>query len=131
MHNNKKTEALAILNDDNGTRNMRGQLPDLPADASDQEIYDAIYYEKLIECMFSSPFVEWCDMRRRDWLQPGSILHYPVPGSELELLGEEYYTFGGREGVEGEDYSALTSGWPVKNHPHGGWWLPGLSSVKY
>lgn len=39
--------------------------------------------------------LQWFFMRRYDMLQAGTALHYPVPGSELELLGLENYTFGG------------------------------------
>ena len=34
-------------------------------------------------------------MRRHDLLQPGTPLHFAVPGSELELGGVPLYSFGG------------------------------------
>ena len=34
-------------------------------------------------------------MRRRDMLQRGTILHYPVPAAELEILGLDNYTIAG------------------------------------
>ena len=35
------------------------------------------------------------DMRRRDNLQRGTILHFPVPAAELEIIGAEWYTISG------------------------------------
>jgi hypothetical protein len=40
-------------------------------------------------------------MRRRIMLQKGTILHYPVPGKELETLGLENYTYGGESNADG------------------------------
>ena len=39
--------------------------------------------------------IQWFLMRRHDMLQEGTPTMFPVPGSELELLGLENYTFGG------------------------------------
>jgi len=39
--------------------------------------------------------LQWYMMRRHDLLQPGTPLHFAVPGGELELLGIPLYTFGG------------------------------------
>tara|TARA_Y100001935_G_scaffold238369_1_gene224934 strand:+ start:323335 stop:325116 length:1782 start_codon:yes stop_codon:yes gene_type:complete len=41
--------------------------------------------------------LQWFFMRRHDLLQAGTALHYAVPGSELEILGLENYTFGGAD----------------------------------
>lgn len=38
---------------------------------------------------------QWFFMRRHDLLQAGTPNHFAVPGSELELLQRENYTFGG------------------------------------
>lgn len=38
---------------------------------------------------------QWFFMRRHDLLQAGTPTHFAVPGSELELLQRENYTFGG------------------------------------
>ena len=115
-----KAAAIAILNDAAGARKVRGELADIPGSATDAEVIEAIYYERSIECLLSSPGMHFYDMRRRDYLQPGTMLHWPVSAKELETLGEENYTFGGNQGVEGEDYAAATSGWPVQDKP-GGW----------
>jgi hypothetical protein len=39
--------------------------------------------------------IQWFFMRRHDLLQTGTATMYPVPASELELLGRSIYTFGG------------------------------------
>lgn len=39
--------------------------------------------------------IQWFFMRRHDLLQEGTATMFPVPGSELEILGLENYTFGG------------------------------------
>lgn len=41
--------------------------------------------------------IQWFFMRRHDMLQAGTPLNYPVPGSELEILGLDNYTFGGAD----------------------------------
>jgi len=60
--------------------------------------------------------IQFFQMRKEDLLQPGTPLHYPIPGSQLQIMGIECYTFGGTEGTEegmagtpGIDYS--TGGW--------------------
>ncbi|WP_234567040.1 hypothetical protein [Rhodohalobacter sp. 614A] len=39
--------------------------------------------------------IQWFFMRRHDMLQEGTATMFPVPGSELEILGLDNYTFGG------------------------------------
>ncbi len=53
--------------------------------------------------------VGFCDMRRRDMLQYGTYLHYPVPGKELETLQLPNYTFGGAGNADGVNTS--NGGW--------------------
>lgn len=48
-------------------------------------------------------------MRKKNLLQQETLLHFPVPGSALESIPADYYTYGGNEGVAGQDYS--TGGW--------------------
>lgn len=52
--------------------------------------------------------LQWFMMRRHDLLQPGTPLHFAIPGSELELLGLPLYTFGGA-GYEAEEGTATGS----------------------
>ena len=49
------------------------------------------------------------EMRGKDLLEPGTLLHFPIPGAALDAAGIPYYTFGGSTGTPGEDYS--TGGW--------------------
>lgn len=102
-------EAIAVLNDDNLPRNARGELDDLPETASKAEILNAIFYERDIELIAQGFMVGFYDMRRRDMLQKGTYLHYPVPGKELETLGLPIYTFGGESNADGVNTS--NGGW--------------------
>jgi len=34
-------------------------------------------------------------MRRRNMLQPGTLLHFPIPAKELMVMQLPLYTFGG------------------------------------
>lgn len=102
--------AAAILNDASNTRKDRGGLADVAAVEAD--LLDAIYYEKTIECILTGECVEFYDMRRRDMLQAGTFLHLPIPAQQLEVMGLDFYTFGGTTGEAGIDYS--TGGWETK-----------------
>lgn len=82
--------AVAILNDPSGPRKVRGQLPDVNQ-ASD-DVLRLILDEKEIECYGTGAGVSFYDMRRTDRLQKGTLLHFPVPATELELIGEPFYT---------------------------------------
>ncbi len=94
--------AKAILNDPNGPRKVRGQLPDVTStDAT--EVLRIIFDEKDIELMNTGMGISYFDMRRRDQLQSGTILHYPVPFATLEILQEPVYTIGGTP--DGENVS--------------------------
>ena len=98
--------AAAVINA--GTRSTRGNLPDV--DASDATaVADAIWYERNIELVLTGLGVEFFDMRRNDLLQKGTMLHFPIPAQQLQLIPLPFYTFGGDKGVAGEDYSI--GGW--------------------
>ena len=90
-----------------GTRTTRGNLPAVTA--NEQDVKDAIWYERNIELVLVGVGVNFFDMRRNDLLQKGNLLHFPLPAQQLQLLGLPYYTFGGTDGVPGEDYSV--GGW--------------------
>jgi hypothetical protein len=102
-----RTGAIAIINQ--GSRTLKGRLAPLPPDATEQEILEAIFYERDIELINTGLGISFFDMRRRDMLQYGTPLHFPVPGQDLELLFMENYTFGAGQGKPGEDYSV--GGW--------------------
>ena len=92
--------AAAILNDVNNPRIARGNLD--PVDEFDDiAILDAIMYERYIELFHNGWMIHFHDMRRTDYLQYGTPLHFPVPGQVLEDLGQTPYTFGGFDNADG------------------------------
>lgn len=75
---------------------------------------EAIHYERMIEMPLASAGLSFWEMRGKDKLQPGTLLHFPIPGAALiaiqpPLTPVENYTYGGSTGVAGKDYS--TGGW--------------------
>ncbi len=86
--------AAAILNAPDGARKARGGLPDV-APATDEEALETIFYERDVELILTQGGTSFFDMRRRDMLQAGTILHFPVPGSELQILGLPLFTTDG------------------------------------
>ncbi|MCD6200502.1 MAG: RagB/SusD family nutrient uptake outer membrane protein [Bacteroidales bacterium] len=92
--NNDVAGATAILNDPNGARKARGGLADV-APSSVDEALDLIFYERDVELILTTSGDGFFDMRRRDMLQRGTILHFPVPAAELEILGLDNYTIAG------------------------------------
>ena len=94
--------AVAILNDPDGARKVRGLLPDVTAtDAA--TVLLRIIDEKDVELCVSGVGIGYFDMRRRDRLQSGTILHFPVPATELEIIQFPVYTIGGTP--DGENVS--------------------------
>ena len=63
----------------------------------------------MVEFPLASSGISFWEMRGKDLLQAGTLLHFPIPGSALESIPEAYYTFGGTQGASGTDYSA--GGW--------------------
>lgn len=98
-------EAADIINA--STRVTRGGLPFVPAEM--ESILEAIHHERMVELMSSGFGIQFFQMRKENMLQPGSPLHYPIPGSQLEINKMNYYTFGGETGTPGIDFS--TGGW--------------------
>ncbi len=86
--------ATAILNDPEGARKARGGLPDV-APATEKEVLRMIFDERGIELVLTQGGTSYFDMRRTDRLQAGTILHYPVPAAELEIIGYPNYTTDG------------------------------------
>ena len=99
--------AIDILN--NGTRVSRGNLSPLDYSTSFEEVIDAIFYERDIELIMSGFGLAFTDMRRRDMLQKGTLLHFPIPAKELMLMQMPVYTFGGVENADGINTS--DGGW--------------------
>lgn len=102
---NQYVDAAAVINA--GTRVTRGGLPEVPASA--EEIEAAIFHERNVELMNSGFGVEFFTLRKADKLQKGTFLHLPIPGSQLQVLLMDYYTFGADQGTPGQDVSA--GGW--------------------
>ncbi len=94
--------AVAILNNPEGARKLRGQLADVTS-TNAAEVLSIIFYERDIELMDTFGGLGYYDMRRRDNLQSGSILHFPVPMTELEIAQIPVYTIGGAP--DGENVS--------------------------
>lgn len=98
-------EAADLINA--SPRITRGNLPPVTADT--ESIIKAIHHERMVELMCSGFGIQFFQMRKENKLQPGSPLHYPIPGSQLEIMNIQYYTYGGNEGLPGIDYS--NGGW--------------------
>ncbi len=90
-----------------GTRTTRGELPVVAATTA--AIKSAIHHERMVEFAYTGAFIGFFEMRKENLLQAGTLLHFPVPGTALESIPADNYTFGGSQGVAGTDYS--TSGW--------------------
>ncbi len=101
----KVQEAADVMNA--SARVTRGKLPPLPADQA--AILEAVHYERFVELMLSGLGIQYFQMRKENKLQKGTILHFPIPGSQLDVMQMDYYTFGGTTGVAGVDYS--NGGW--------------------
>jgi len=105
LHQSNYSGAAGIINA--GTRVTRGALAPVAANAT--EVEQAIFYERNIELFCTGLGLEFFTMRKADKLQPGTPLHLPIPGSQLEVNIMESYTFGPGIGVAGQDYS--NGGW--------------------
>jgi len=106
-----KSGAISLLN--SGTRVTRGSLTSLEANISDTEFLEALFYERDIELIMTGFGTAFFDMRRRDMLQEGTPLHFPMPAKELGVNGIPLYTFGGVANADGINTS--NGGWfPLK-----------------
>lgn len=105
MHLNDLEAAAEIIN--SGTRVTRGGLK--PVNPTAEEIAQALFHERNTELFCSGMGIEFFTMRKADLLQPGTPLHLPIPGRQLELNNLGYYTFGGNKGIPGLDVSS--GGW--------------------
>ena len=107
VHLGHTADAIVLLN--SGTRTQRGHLPPLDAMTPDNEVLKAIFYERNIELMITGMGISFFDMRRRDLLQKGTPLHFPIPASELQVVGLPLYTYGGVDHADGINTS--NGGW--------------------
>jgi len=107
FHTGNKSGAIDIIN--NGPRVTRGQLPLLDYSISDEEFLYALFYERDIELYMTGFGKGFFDMRRRDMLQEGTMLHFPIPAKELNVMAMPIYTFGGVANADGINTS--NGGW--------------------
>jgi hypothetical protein len=90
-----------------GTRVLRGNLPAVAVDLV--AVKKAIHYERMVEFAYTGMGIAFFEMRKENLLQKGTLLHFPIPGKALQSIPATNYTFGGTQGVAGEDYSNV--GW--------------------
>jgi len=102
-HLGQDAQAISTLNA--SSRSTRGSLPDLASSSTHKEILDAIFYERDIEFFVAGFGIGYFDMRRRDMLQKGTLLHFPIPSKELNVLGLSVYSFGGVDNADGKGTS--------------------------
>lgn len=100
-------QAIQIIND--GTRTTRGELPLLSPDSDKEKVLEAVFYERDIELIQTGFGIAFFDMRRRDMLQTGTMLHFPIPAKELMVMQMPIYTFGGEYNADGINTS--NGGW--------------------
>jgi hypothetical protein len=109
--------AAAELNAADASRKVKGELPDVAP--TEDDLRAALHYEYAIEIDGAGgTFVPFTFMRRNDLLQGGTLTQFPVPQVQLDLIGEETYTFGGKDyagekGIYGEIATARDNGWKL------------------
>ncbi len=101
--------AISIINA--GTYVTRGGLPPLGTGLSPEQILDLTFYERDIELILSGMGIGFFDMRRRDMLQKGSLLHFPVPAKILNNYNVSVYTFGGEANADGINTALGWNSW--------------------
>lgn len=106
-YTNDLTGAAEIINA--GTRVTRGGMPPVAANLAD--IVQAIHHERHVECYTAGMGLQFFEMRKLDLLQIGTPLHFPLPASILQNLGESmpFYTFGTVAKADGTNTS--NGGW--------------------
>lgn len=88
-----KAEIARLINN---SRVNLGELPPLTGDESYEELEEALFYERYVECDLVWPQLGFFDRRRNnDQMIEGTVRHFPIPGPELKLHGQSLYTFGG------------------------------------
>lgn len=102
---NRRTEAAALINTTRATAGLKAvDVNGPPAgrdcvpkrdDGTCGDLFDAIQYEKRIELFPLEAIISYADARGWGKLLPGTPIHFPVHGRELETMNFPYYTFGG------------------------------------
>lgn len=98
--------AATIINA--GTRVTRGSMA--PVGAVLANVLQAIHHERNVEMFITGCGLQFFEMRKRNLLQKGTPLHYPLPAQTLETFGETlpFYTFGGGTG---DGINSSNTGW--------------------
>ncbi len=93
LRSGKSTSEVATLI--NNSRVTNGALPALTGNETEDELLNAIFYERYLESDLVYPHLSFFDRRRKGELRPGTLFHFPVPANELILHEIPFYTFGG------------------------------------
>ncbi|PQJ34278.1 hypothetical protein BSZ35_06395 [Salinibacter sp. 10B] len=101
--------ARSIIN--NGTRVENGGLDPLSSSAGQEEVLNAIFYERDLELYRMVHGQSYFDLRRRSAMQAGTPLHLPVPASELQTVQASVYTFGGTSFTSEEGTASGDQAW--------------------
>jgi hypothetical protein len=107
----RAAEAVPIIN---ATRVANGKLPPVDVngppqataadkascvprrdDGSCGNLMDALIYESRFENFGLEATIAWANARGWGTLLSGTLIHLPIPGRDLQVLGIPYYTFGG------------------------------------
>lgn len=99
--------AAAIIN--TSTRKTRGMMTDvLPLSA---DVIKAIHHEREVEMFTTGMGLQFFEMRKKDLLQKGTPLHFPIPAKTQETMGLTlpFYTFGTVAKADGTNTS--NGGW--------------------
>ncbi|MCK4346168.1 MAG: hypothetical protein KAX05_12865 [Bacteroidales bacterium] len=89
-------------------REERGGLAPLDGTIPVIEIID---YEYCIELYSTGKYLQWISMRRWNRLKKGTPLSMPVPAAELEITGDELYSFGGSAYADGTGTADGSNAW--------------------
>lgn len=92
----RKSEAVSLINI---TREGRGHLHDITEISTDNDVLEAIYYERFVECGYAYAGTPFYDRRRtpidKFQLATRSFRELPIPVMELTFWNLDSYTFGG------------------------------------
>jgi len=108
MQLGNNANSLSLIN--GGPRKTVGKLADA-TDSSSPSLQHLLHYEYSIELAASGLGITWAFMRRYNLLQIGTPLHWPVPARELEVLGEELYTYGSPIKADNENTADGGNSW--------------------
>jgi hypothetical protein len=93
---------------------------EISSSASRAEFVRALHTEYSVELdLMAGVGAQWYFMRRHDLLQEGTALHYPLPGEELEIIQQEFYTFGGVDRAGESGTATGDNSWRTFDERHG------------